>query len=109
MFPRRTANPDKRGGVRRTSLEESAAALGKRGIQSVLVEGGAGVFSSFLREGLWDRLSLFIAPLILGGGVSAVSGLGFGSMDEAMRFGNGSYRRFGSQILFEVDNVYRNS
>ena len=85
------------------SLREVLAALGKRGAQSVLVEGGAGIFSSFLREGLWDRLSLFIAPLILGGGVNAVSGLGFDSMDQATRFGKGSFRHIGSQILFETD------
>ena len=84
-------------------LKEVLAALGKRGVQSVLVEGGAGVFSSFLREGLWDRLSLFIAPLVLGGGTSAVSGLGFNSMEEAMRFKTGSFRRIGTQILFEVN------
>jgi diaminohydroxyphosphoribosylaminopyrimidine deaminase/5-amino-6-(5-phosphoribosylamino)uracil reductase len=78
-------------------------ALGKRGVQSVLVEGGGGVFSSFLREGLWDRLSVFIAPVILGDGVSAVSGLGIATMEQAMRFDNGSFRRVGSQMLFEVD------
>ena len=84
-------------------LRKVLAALGKRGVQSVLVEGGAGVFSSFLREGLWDRLSVFIAPVILGGGVSAVSDLGIATMDQAMRFGGGSFRRVGSQMLFEVD------
>jgi len=84
-------------------LREILAALAKRGIQSVLVEGGAGIFGSFLREGLWDRLSIFIAPFILGGGVNAVSDLGIGSMDKAMRFRNGAYRRVGSQILFEVN------
>jgi len=80
------------------------AELGKQGVLSVLVEGGSGVFSSFLREGLWDRLSLFISPLILGGGVNSVSGLGIASMDQAMRFGKGSFRRVGSQILFEANN-----
>ena len=89
------------------SLNQVLAALGERGIQSVLVEGGAGVFSSFLREGLWDRLSVFIAPVILGGGVNAVSGLGITTMDQALRFTGGSFRRVGSQILFEVqNNVY---
>jgi diaminohydroxyphosphoribosylaminopyrimidine deaminase/5-amino-6-(5-phosphoribosylamino)uracil reductase len=85
-------------------LREVLAALAKRGIQSVLVEGGAGIFRSFLMEGLWDRLSVFIAPLILGGGVNFVSGLGFGSMTEALRFKNASFRRTGSQALFEVNN-----
>jgi diaminohydroxyphosphoribosylaminopyrimidine deaminase/5-amino-6-(5-phosphoribosylamino)uracil reductase len=80
------------------------AALAERGIQSVLVEGGAGVFRSFLLEGLWDRLSIFIAPIILGDGLSFVSGLGFSSMEEALRFKKGSFRRIGSQALFEVNN-----
>jgi len=84
-------------------LTEVLAALAKRGVQSVLVEGGAGVCSSFLREGLWDRLSLFIAPLVLGGGVSSISGLGITSMAEALRFGNGSFRRIGGQVLFQTD------
>jgi diaminohydroxyphosphoribosylaminopyrimidine deaminase/5-amino-6-(5-phosphoribosylamino)uracil reductase len=84
-------------------LKKVLAVLGKRGVQSLLVEGGAKIFSSFLREGLWDRLSIFIAPMILGDGVNAVSGLGFAAMEEAMRFKNGAFRRIGSQILFEVD------
>ena len=84
-------------------LQKVLAVLAERNVQSVLVEGGAGIFSSFLREGLWDRLSLFIAPLILGGGTSAVSGLGFASMDQAMRFKAGSFRSIGSQVLFEVN------
>jgi riboflavin biosynthesis pyrimidine reductase len=81
----------------------SDLALAEQRVQSVLVEGGARVFSSFLREGLWDRLSIFIAPMVLGGGTDAVSDLGFSSMDEAMRFRTGSFRRIGSQILFEVN------
>jgi len=86
-------------------LKKVLAELGKRGIQSVLVEGGAGVFSSFLREGLWDRISIFIAPVILGGGVNVFSNLGFASMDQAMRLENGSFRRIGGQSLFEVSNI----
>jgi diaminohydroxyphosphoribosylaminopyrimidine deaminase/5-amino-6-(5-phosphoribosylamino)uracil reductase len=84
------------------------AALGKRGVRSVLVEGGEKIFSSFLREGLWDRLSVFIAPLILGNGVPCVSGLGIGSLAEALRPGNIRIQKIGNQILFEGENVYRN-
>ena len=43
-------------------------------IGSVMVEGGKGVFTQFLREGLVDELSLFIAPRTLGRGVSVVDG-----------------------------------
>ncbi|MCL2761916.1 MAG: bifunctional diaminohydroxyphosphoribosylaminopyrimidine deaminase/5-amino-6-(5-phosphoribosylamino)uracil reductase RibD [Treponema sp.] len=86
-------------------LQEVLAALGERGIQSILVEGGAGIFASFLREGLWDRLSIIIAPIMLGGGLNAVSGLGIDSMDQVLRFKNGVFRRIGSQIMFEARSL----
>jgi len=84
-------------------LPDVLSALAKRGVQSMLVEGGAGVCSSFFREGLWDRFSLVIAPVILGGGVSSISGLGINSMAQAVRFSNGSFRRIGGQTLFQTD------
>jgi len=84
-------------------LKKVLAVLGKRGVQSILVEGGAEVFGSFLREGFWDRLSIFIAPMVLGGGVNAVTDLGISSIAQAMRFKKGAFSRFGSQMLFEVN------
>lgn len=41
--------------------------LGKRSIQSVLVEGGATVAGAFLDAGLIDKVSFFLAPIIIGG------------------------------------------
>jgi diaminohydroxyphosphoribosylaminopyrimidine deaminase/5-amino-6-(5-phosphoribosylamino)uracil reductase len=41
--------------------------LGRRSIQSVLVEGGSNVAGAFLDAGLIDRVSFFIAPIIIGG------------------------------------------
>ena len=40
--------------------------LARRGITSLLVEGGAKVHGEFLDAGLWDELRLFIAPRIFG-------------------------------------------
>ena len=40
--------------------------LGRRGITTVLVEGGAKVHGEFLAAQLWDELRLFIAPKIFG-------------------------------------------
>jgi diaminohydroxyphosphoribosylaminopyrimidine deaminase/5-amino-6-(5-phosphoribosylamino)uracil reductase len=51
--------------------------LGRRGVTSVLVEGGGEVAWSFLRKGLVDHLIWYISPLILGGGgVPVVGGPG---------------------------------
>ncbi len=40
--------------------------LGRRGVQQVLVEGGAQVLTSFLKAGLADEVCVYIAPRILG-------------------------------------------
>jgi diaminohydroxyphosphoribosylaminopyrimidine deaminase/5-amino-6-(5-phosphoribosylamino)uracil reductase len=40
--------------------------LGKRGMQSLLVEGGPGVWTEFFRQHAVQELCLFIAPKILG-------------------------------------------
>jgi diaminohydroxyphosphoribosylaminopyrimidine deaminase/5-amino-6-(5-phosphoribosylamino)uracil reductase len=41
--------------------------LGSLGVQSLIVEGGARVFTSFVREGHSDKLVVFMAPNIMGG------------------------------------------
>lgn len=48
------------------SLHGALKALGRRGIASVLVEGGSEIFSSFARERLADEWLFLIAPRVLG-------------------------------------------
>ncbi|MFN2549101.1 MAG: bifunctional diaminohydroxyphosphoribosylaminopyrimidine deaminase/5-amino-6-(5-phosphoribosylamino)uracil reductase RibD [Myxococcales bacterium] len=50
------------GGPMETVLRD----LARRGLTSVLVEGGSNVHGQFLEAGLWDELRLFIAPKIFG-------------------------------------------
>lgn len=45
--------------------------LYRRGIQSLLVEGGAVLLNGFFTAGLWDEAYVFSAPWALGGGVDA--------------------------------------
>jgi diaminohydroxyphosphoribosylaminopyrimidine deaminase/5-amino-6-(5-phosphoribosylamino)uracil reductase len=54
--------------VRAATLRAALVALRTRGIRSLLVEGGAALAGSLLREALVDRLVIFRAPLVLGGG-----------------------------------------
>lgn len=45
--------------------------LYKRGIHSLLVEGGSEVLTTFLKSGLWDQLSVETSPMALYDGVKA--------------------------------------
>ena len=60
-------------------------ALYERGIRSLLVEGGGAVYTSFLRSGHFDRLTVFVAPLLIGDGVAAVGDLGIERIAGAAR------------------------
>ena len=65
-------------------LKMLLAELGKRQISSVLVEGGAGIITSFVREGLFDRMIVITAPRILGRGIEAVGDLGISRIDNSI-------------------------
>jgi diaminohydroxyphosphoribosylaminopyrimidine deaminase/5-amino-6-(5-phosphoribosylamino)uracil reductase len=75
------------GSAGRLSLGEVLAELKRRGVWSVMVEGGAEVLGSFLREGLFDKVALFRAPLLLGGrdSLPAFGGPGPARLRDAAR------------------------
>ena len=53
------------------SIEEILTDLYNRGIQSLLVEGGAKLLQSFIDAGLWDEARIETAPFRLGDGTKA--------------------------------------
>ncbi len=53
----------------------------------LLVEGGAQTASAFLKAGLVDRLLVYRAPLLLGGGTPAVGDIGHATLDAAFADG----------------------
>ena len=78
------------------------AELYKRNLQSVLVEGGTEVAGAFVEAGLVDKVSLMVAPLIIGGydAPLAIGGKGTASLAEAMRLGKVEIIRHGED--FEI-------
>jgi len=66
--------------------EEAFHELYARGIGSVMVEGGSALLTSLLRLGLWDAVSIFIAPLIIGEGLSPAGDLGAVSPAQGIGF-----------------------
>lgn len=49
----------------------------------LLVEGGAGAAAAFLRAGFVDRLLLYRAPILIGGGKASLGDIGLTSLDAA--------------------------
>lgn len=71
---------------RRGDLSGVLRDLGSRSLQSVLVEGGAGIAGEFVDVGLVNKVTFFIAPKIIGGTAapSAVGGVGAEMMSGAL-------------------------
>ena len=69
-------------------LEQLLRDLYAEGIRSLIVEGGALVHAEFIRRRLWQKMVLFVAPMIVGGGEapSIFSGEAVTRLTEAYRF-----------------------
>ena len=85
--------------VRLASLEPAAllADLGRRGVQSVLLEGGGTLAAAFFESGAWDRVVAVTAPLLIGGATAPapLGGRGVGDLAGAERLERVRVRRVG--------------
>jgi diaminohydroxyphosphoribosylaminopyrimidine deaminase/5-amino-6-(5-phosphoribosylamino)uracil reductase len=79
-------------------LKSLLESLYGRGINGVLVEGGAGTIRRFVETGLVDRLELFVAPILMGEGLNWTEGLTFPTLAETPRLQIESVERLGSDI-----------
>ena len=61
--------------LRNGSLADELASLAGEGVQSLLLEGGPTLAAAFLADGLVDRLLVFVAPVLAGGGVPMLAEL----------------------------------
>jgi diaminohydroxyphosphoribosylaminopyrimidine deaminase/5-amino-6-(5-phosphoribosylamino)uracil reductase len=84
----------------RVSLRALLGRLAQTGISSVLAEGGAGLGTSLVREGLVDELVLFFAPKLLGApGISWLGELGIGRMRSTLRVADLQVSRVGADVM----------
>jgi diaminohydroxyphosphoribosylaminopyrimidine deaminase/5-amino-6-(5-phosphoribosylamino)uracil reductase len=84
----------------RPDLRSLVARIGERGIDCMLVEGGAAVLGAFFDARLVDELWVFTAPIVIGGeGRPAVAGLGAASIAAAAQIVAPQYETLGRDWL----------
>ena len=87
----------------RVDLAAALDALYVHGVRRLLVEGGAKIHGAFLKAGLADQVSAFVAPRILGGehAVPAVEGSGIDTAEAMQDLEEVMWRRLGDDLLMQ--------
>lgn len=88
-----------RGGM--VDLMDLAKELGKSEIASVMIEGGAELSGSAIREKIVDKLLVFTAPKIIGNGLGPIKNLGIKKVNKAIELKNVSTSKIGRDFLIE--------
>lgn len=94
--------PDKNGKV---DLKELIKKLGKRKIDSVLIEGGSELLASALFSGIVNKLEVFIAPKIFGGSnaKTSVGGDGIQNAADSLKLKLNNVTELCGDVLLEYD------
>jgi len=69
--------------------------LAEREITSVLIEGGSGVITSFIKQNLADQIIVITAPILIGEGISAIGNLNIRTIDQSKKLINIERRKIG--------------
>jgi diaminohydroxyphosphoribosylaminopyrimidine deaminase/5-amino-6-(5-phosphoribosylamino)uracil reductase len=88
----------------RVNLSAALGELGRRGVTSVLIEGGGEVLGSALDARVGHRVALFVAPCLLGGrqSMAAFGGRGPARLRQAVRLRDPIVRRVGRDMMIEA-------
>ena len=74
--------------------------LYKKGIKSILVEGGKKTITSFIKAGIVDKLIAVISPKILGRGIEPVGDLGIRNIKGALKLQLVGIKKIGKDIIY---------
>jgi len=89
---------DEKGKIDLPSMLKS---LGSLKMTSILLEGGPTLATEFLKQGLVDKVSIVIAPTILGEGKNAILDLGIESLSQKLNLSRTTSTVLGKDILIE--------
>jgi len=101
MFAVQNVNPDlPYTQLKFSSLLQLNEQLWSSGIKSIFIEGGAQTYSSFLQEGLVDRLHLFLSSSIIGAGcgIGWTQSFKISELSQKLILSSAQTARFGSDF-----------
>jgi len=87
----------------RVDLRRLMRELSRRGVCTVLVEGGARLAGALVKERLADRIAAFIAPKLCLDGLSPLLSAGVTRMSRSIRLDHLTCRKVGDDLLVEAD------
>ena len=90
----------------RIDLRDFSLRAGAQGMTSLIIEGGGTLAAAALKDGIVDRVMIYMAPLIIGDGVAAVGQLDTAELGAAIRLERVSTRRLGDDLLYTADVRY---
>jgi len=85
----------------RVDLAALVGQLAEEGLASILIEGGAGLITSALRQGIAERVVVCIAPKVVGAGVEAVGALEIDRLNDALTFQTVRFTPLGDDLIFD--------
>jgi diaminohydroxyphosphoribosylaminopyrimidine deaminase/5-amino-6-(5-phosphoribosylamino)uracil reductase len=71
-------------------------------LTNVQIEGGSTVLGAFFGAGLVDRVQAYLAPLVIGGGVAAITDDTVTTLSQARRFRTDSVETLGDDVLLTL-------
>ncbi|MCK5078168.1 MAG: bifunctional diaminohydroxyphosphoribosylaminopyrimidine deaminase/5-amino-6-(5-phosphoribosylamino)uracil reductase RibD [Calditrichia bacterium] len=84
------------------NLNEILKELGNRKIANLMVEGGAQVLTAFIKEKLVDKITIFIAPKILGKGIETIGDLQITHLNNSFEFKTEEIRNVDGQVMWAL-------
>lgn len=93
----------KTSGKDKVNIKQLLLKLGDMGITSMLIEGGPTVLSSFVKEDLIDKFTVFLAPKFIGGdGKSAIADLNIKDLQDVNNLQITNVEKIGQDVMLEI-------
>ena len=88
--------------IKTHDINQVLSKLWDRGMRHVLVEGGAELASEFIKQGLFDEILIYQAPLLVGGTNVAVTDIGISTMKDSLALEFVEVKQLGADVFMRA-------